>query len=1571
MTKPSNAGDDGWTFPAPRNWGDYPGLEATTVCGGRSLVPTLLLCLVILSVHLPRTGSLAMAVEIVTDSTASLTVRRPVHERPTPWTGNALDLRAFSTDEEDGRNTGSPAEASKPGPPNANADGPVLAVVSHPATGTARSRDASIRPIASHAPAHRRTRAGTAPMAMAADKNLVPESLRYLLFGSLPKRTHKAEGSNLPEQHTDWFNGDPGLPTRRSYGAGHLTPQASQPPRDNDSSNSSEVALPPLLQLRCAKEYSPSLELHKPISISSLSHPMLLREPALIRETPWTDAYGAMLLFGTPEDTTLITFLSVYAFDVGENSGQTWRIHDRIDVSFLPSSCRTAQSFIGAVASSSSREVVFIYGFGTQHECAKLIAYNPSSRRHHVVRVEGSAPTMHDVLDQQSEPGRSMDAGQPGSHVLLSAMVAVPDDVSNDRATESLVMFGGSACNLDEILGKTCMNFSNNLRVLQLVGDNFEIGYWKTWNVNSSLHAQQPSPRISPVLFTDGTSSLFVYGGISLQDTTEEGLQKGKTQLAAKCDLWRLDFASRTWKELPELTEDCMARASNSCFASHRLPARPNVAYSQADGELAVVSIAFSYGTIPLSCLEREFSVSRIKPASSDTPEWRTIRQTTTRNFVSGLIDDSKQIRSLGFMYDAASLYMVQTTVPATVNLSVEFDYMTRKPSIVRRILPRQEAAFSFPGSVGCIGLPSPILFSARPYEKGDVNFGESYSVMIGGFCALPHHMYAGKQDSWLEPSWQVMPIWSYSPRPGVYAMRVISPGPPFANRILHTFLRMGDGNATKAVVYGGISMLGEPVDRDVWCFDWLEQYWQQANLTSRHTMPEHSGVGHAAAALSAESFLIYGGMAWDWLGLPEAVNNLYVFTFSNLSTCTGSWRELSSTKPLPSRMIHTSTVYGGQIIIGGGVSSYGKMPADGIVLFSLRLQPTPAVAATRVEWTPFRPLPQLRNIIGFSLTRYSSDLLLIFGGCTRECILLGGGPLHDQCLSLRSYLVPMSSMSNVNTSAGHQPSSVIPFFSMYPMLGHAVVGDTVFGGVLLPVPSLSSSDSAVITTKSCQYKLAASHCPLGHGWMNGTCRECPMGFYSADLSSNCSRCPPLLVTKSSGSTHCVPLQPCYGGFCHGHGECSVKENKASCACTWAYLSYDNCQLPLSAILISVGIATLTLIVILIVRSMRQSRKLHRQREKDLLVSRWQLKQLANGVIIDWSELSQSIIRTIGRGSSGDVFQAELSDMQVAVKVLRSCRMDDVIFLEQFIKEIELMRTVRHPNIVMFLGAGTKPAQRSPFIVMEYVTRESLYKVLRENVPRDISHRQKVAFAVDIARGMEFLHGSATPRIHCDLKSSNLLVTQKWTVKIADFGMLRLLSTIKDYDSSNPEDNLMANVTVYDRSRQNPRRRPSLSTSASADRERTPLLSILQQQYSNSRASGTVSPASTAAAAALADVSAVGGGGLHRDSETNMTRAMGSSRWCAPETLTARVFNQCTDVYSYGVVLWEILTHIKPYDEIGDEDAVMSGIKHGQRLPLPPGPDFYHFKRIIEACWSEEPESRPLFPEILDRLKTA
>ncbi|KAL6564966.1 copper transport protein ctr1 [Orobanche minor] len=100
------------------------------------------------------------------------------------------------------------------------------------------------------------------------------------------------------------------------------------------------------------------------------------------------------------------------------------------------------------------------------------------------------------------------------------------------------------------------------------------------------------------------------------------------------------------------------------------------------------------------------------------------------------------------------------------------------------------------------------------------------------------------------------------------------------------------------------------------------------------------------------------------------------------------------------------------------------------------------------------------------------------------------------------------------------------------------------------------------------------------------------------------------------------------------------------------------------------------------------------------------------------------------------------------------------------------MKRLRHPNIVLFMGAVTEPPNLS--IVTEYLSRGSLYRLLHKPGAKEaLDERRRLSMAYDVAKGMNYLH-KCNPPIVRDLKSPNLLVDRKSTVKVCDFGLSRL-----------------------------------------------------------------------------------------------------------------------------------------------------------------------------------------------------
>ncbi|XVE55620.1 hypothetical protein DITRI_Ditri03aG0173400 [Diplodiscus trichospermus] len=165
---------------------------------------------------------------------------------------------------------------------------------------------------------------------------------------------------------------------------------------------------------------------------------------------------------------------------------------------------------------------------------------------------------------------------------------------------------------------------------------------------------------------------------------------------------------------------------------------------------------------------------------------------------------------------------------------------------------------------------------------------------------------------------------------------------------------------------------------------------------------------------------------------------------------------------------------------------------------------------------------------------------------------------------------------------------------------------------------------------------------------------------------------------------------------------------------------------------------------------------------------------LEPSLAMDWLEISWDelhIKERVGAGSFGTVHHAEWHGSDVAVKVLTLQDFHDDQ-LKEFLREVAIMKRVRHPNVVLFMGAVTKRPHLS--IVTEYLPRGSLYRLIhRPAVGEALDQRRRLRMALDVAKGINYLHCLNPPIVHWDLKSPNLLVDKNWTVKVCDFGLSR------------------------------------------------------------------------------------------------------------------------------------------------------------------------------------------------------
>ncbi|VFQ61869.1 unnamed protein product [Cuscuta campestris] len=238
----------------------------------------------------------------------------------------------------------------------------------------------------------------------------------------------------------------------------------------------------------------------------------------------------------------------------------------------------------------------------------------------------------------------------------------------------------------------------------------------------------------------------------------------------------------------------------------------------------------------------------------------------------------------------------------------------------------------------------------------------------------------------------------------------------------------------------------------------------------------------------------------------------------------------------------------------------------------------------------------------------------------------------------------------------------------------------------------------------------------------------------------------------------------------------------------------------------------------------------------------------------------------------------------VAVKKFGEELFMDEEKVQAFRDELALLQKIRHPNVVQFLGAVT---QSSPMmIVTEYLPKGDLRAFLKKKGA--LKPIIAVKYALDVARGMNYLHEHKPEAIiHRDLEPSNILRGDSGLLKVADFGLSKLMR----YTNAIKEDK--------------------------------PLTS----------------------------------------QET-------SWRYVAPEVLKNEGYDTMVDVFSFALILQEMIEGCPPYPTKPDIE-VAEVYAANERPPFRAPVKLYAhgLRELIEECWSEIPSRRPIFRQIISRLE--
>jgi serine/threonine protein kinase len=95
---------------------------------------------------------------------------------------------------------------------------------------------------------------------------------------------------------------------------------------------------------------------------------------------------------------------------------------------------------------------------------------------------------------------------------------------------------------------------------------------------------------------------------------------------------------------------------------------------------------------------------------------------------------------------------------------------------------------------------------------------------------------------------------------------------------------------------------------------------------------------------------------------------------------------------------------------------------------------------------------------------------------------------------------------------------------------------------------------------------------------------------------------------------------------------------------------------------------------------------------------------------------------------------------------------------------------------------------------------------------------------------------------------------------------------------------------------------------------------------------------------------------------------VGTPMWMAPEIIIGKQYTEKADVYAFGIILWEILTRLEPYEDKEPMQIVVEVVNDGLRPTLPDECKASPLVPLMKDCWHADPDQRPTFAIIVERL---
>lgn len=333
--------------------------------------------------------------------------------------------------------------------------------------------------------------------------------------------------------------------------------------------------------------------------------------------------------------------------------------------------------------------------------------------------------------------------------------------------------------------------------------------------------------------------------------------------------------------------------------------------------------------------------------------------------------------------------------------------------------------------------------------------------------------------------------------------------------------------------------------------------------------------------------------------------------------------------------------------------------------------------------------------------------------------------------------------------------------------------------------------------------------------------------------------------------------------------------------------------------------------------------------------------------LLNFAYIRLNTQKLLGQGSFSKVYKGKYKNMECAVKLIYTLDLT-VDVIKRIAAEAELLSCMKHPNVVAIYGIATLPP--SVCILLELCKYGSLGDVIRGKESHIVRNNEAVVvvsgmlhlswcdlmhLALGCAKGIAALHRYQGV-CHRDIKSFNFLVDGQLTAKVADLELGVGKSLVKGYRKQQRKEQ---EEVEWNRLKEwcccgEPELEMERGSEVDKDTETV-------RESNNSKRTSVMA--------------------AHTNAEDIL------ANWAPPEFIMNSTYTQASDIYSLGLVFWEIVGGDLPFGAFRDQHALRTKIMLGARPKMPrdcPEP----FAKLIRSMWQSDPARRPSATDVVEKV---